>query len=69
MIKYFLSPEAHQNLISGSKDMAILLRGCILPIGGASAGEGLRLQPAQQACFLVYFYLPKGQEKESSSHK
>ena len=25
-----------------------------MPIGGASAGEGLRLQPAQQACLLKY---------------
>ena len=40
----------HQNPISGSKVTAILLKGCILPIGGASAGEGLRLQPAQLAC-------------------
>ena len=30
--------------------MAILLKGWILPICGASAGEGLRLQHAQQAC-------------------
>ena len=30
---------------------SILLKGWILLIGGASAGEGLRLQPAQQACF------------------
>ena len=27
-----------------------LLKGWIWPIGEASAGEGLRLQPAQQAC-------------------
>ena len=26
--------------------------GWILPIGEASAGEGLRLQPAQQVCFM-----------------
>ena len=25
-----------------------------MPIGGASAGEGLRLQSAQQACFFHY---------------
>jgi hypothetical protein len=37
----FLNPEGHQNPISGSKVMAILLKGWILPIGGASAGEGL----------------------------
>ena len=35
--------EGHQNPISGLKGTAILLKGWILPIGGASAGEGLRL--------------------------
>ena len=52
-IKNFLNPKAHQNRISGSKVTTILLKGCILTIGGASAGEGLRLQPAQQACFFL----------------
>ena len=52
MIKTCLNPEGHQNPISGSKGMAILLKGRILPIGGASAGEGLYLQPAQQTCLL-----------------
>ena len=42
--------EGHPNRI-GSKDTAILLNGWILPIVGASAVKGLRLQPAQQACF------------------
>ena len=51
VIKNFLNPEGHQNPISSSKVTAILLKGLILPIGGASAGEGLRLQPVQQACF------------------
>ena len=50
VIKNFLNPEGHQNRISGSKVTAILLKWWILPIGGASSGEGLRLQPAQQAC-------------------
>ena len=50
VVKNFLNPEGHQNPMSGSKVTAILLKGCILPIGGASAGEFLRLQPAQQAC-------------------
>ena len=50
MIKNFLNPEGHENPISGSKVTTILLKGGILPIGGASSGEGLRLQPAQQAC-------------------
>ena len=51
MIKNFINPEEHQNPISGSKVMAILLKGWILPIGGASAREGLCLQPAQQSCY------------------
>ena len=42
VIKTFLNPEGHQNAISGSKVRAILLKGWILPIGGASAVEGLR---------------------------
>ena len=54
MIKTFLNPEWHQNPISGSIVTAILLNGRILPIGGASAREGLRLQPAQQACCLTF---------------
>ena len=42
VIKNFLNPEGHQNPISGSIVTAILLKGWILPIGGASAVEGLR---------------------------
>ena len=41
MIKNFLNLEGHQNPLSGSKVTAILLKGWIWPIGGASAGEGL----------------------------
>ena len=52
VIKSFLNHEGHQNPISGSKVNAILLKGWIWPIGEASTGEGLRLQPAQQACLL-----------------
>ena len=36
--------EGHH--ITGSKVTAILVNGWILPIGGASAVKGLRLQPA-----------------------
>ena len=50
MIKNFLNPKGHQSPIGGSKVTTILLKGWILPIGGASAGEGLCLQPLQQAC-------------------
>ena len=42
MIQNFLNSEGHQNPISGSKVTAILLQGWILPIGQASAVEGLR---------------------------
>ena len=42
VIETFLNPEGHHNHISGSKVTAILLKGLILPIGGASAGEGMR---------------------------
>ena len=42
VIKNFLNPKGHQNPISGSKVSAILLKGWILPIGGASVVEGLR---------------------------
>ena len=54
MIKNFLNPEGHQNPISGSKVTAIILKGLILPLGVASSGEGPRLQPAQQACLIVF---------------
>ena len=54
-ITNFLNPEGHQNPISGLKITAIFLKGWILPIGGAAAGEGLRLQPAQQAFFYETF--------------
>ena len=33
--------EGHRNCIAGSRVTAILLNGWILPIGGASAVEGL----------------------------
>ena len=42
MVKNFLNPEVNQNPISGSKVTSLLLKGWILLIGGASAGEGLR---------------------------
>ena len=43
VIKNLLNPEGQQNRINGSKVTAILLKGLILPICGASAVEGLRL--------------------------
>ena len=53
-VKNFLNPEGHQIPISGPKVLAILLKGWILPIGGASVGQGLRLQPAQQASLNIF---------------
>ena len=48
-----LDLEGHQNCITGSKVTAILLNWWIFSIGGASAVKSLRLQPAQQACFIL----------------
>ena len=56
VIKTILNPEGHQNLISGSKATAISLKGCILPIGGASSVEGLRSTGIPR---LVWRYLIK----------
>ena len=39
MTKNFLNSEGHQNPISGSKVTAILLKGWILPVSGASSGR------------------------------
>ena len=41
IFKETLSLEGHPNRITGSRVTAILLYGLILPIGGASAVEGL----------------------------
>ena len=46
-----LNLEGHQNRITGSKVMAILLNGWLFTYWGSFVGKGLRLQPAQQACF------------------
>ena len=42
VIKNFLNHEGHQNRINGPKVTAILLKGWISRIGGASTVEGLR---------------------------
>ena len=39
VIKKFLNHKEHQHAISGWKDMAILLKGRILPIGGVASGR------------------------------
>jgi hypothetical protein len=53
MISNFLNPEGHQNPFSGSTVLAILLKGCISPIGGASAGEGLPCSLRSRFFYLV----------------
>ena len=57
MILTFLNPEGHQNLISGLKVTAILVKGGILPFGEASSGRVCvcRLR-SRLVCFLdIYF--------------
>ena len=39
VIKNFLNPKGLPNPMSGSKVMAILLKGWILPIGGVASGK------------------------------
>ena len=56
MIKNFLNLGGHQNPFSGSKFTAILLKGWIWPIGGASTGEGL---PCSLRSRLVLILLGK----------
>ena len=53
MIKNCLNPEGHQNSCSGSKVTAILLKGWIWPIGGASAGLGLPCSLRSRLVFLL----------------
>ena len=52
-----LNPEGHLNPSTGSKCMAYLLNGWIFPIGGASAGKGLRLLVLNVLRCLFYFFL------------
>ena len=59
IFKEVLNRKVHPNCITGSKVTVILLNRWILPIGGASAVKGLRLQPAQQACFACIVHKQK----------
>ena len=47
-----LNPEGHQNRISGLKVTAILLKGWILPIGVASAVEGVQSKGLPRLVYL-----------------
>ena len=48
-----LNLEGHLNCITGSKVTAILLNGVDFAHWWSFIGKGLRLEPAQQACFLM----------------
>ena len=50
VIKDFLNHQGHQNRISGSKVMAILVKEGRFAYWWSCIGKGLRLQPVQQAC-------------------
>ena len=54
VIKNFLNPEGHRNPISGSKVTTISLKGWILPICGASAGEGLPFSLCSRLVLFQY---------------
>ena len=58
MIKTFLNAKGHQNPINGPKVTAILLKGWILPIGGASAVEGLRSTGLPRLVFYIVWHMP-----------
>ena len=53
VIKNFLNPEGHQNHINGSKVIAIILKGRILPIGGASAVDGQHSTGLPRLVFIL----------------
>ena len=69
VIKKILNPEGHQNPISGSKVMVILLKGWIFPISGASSGRVcactlhsrlvffLSMVRCQSLVFMIHFYI------------
>ena len=67
VIKNFLNPEGHQNPISGSQVTAILLKGWILPIGGASLGRVCAYSRLFYNDYLVFrnchaFYVTSSQQ-------
>ena len=52
------NPEGHQNLISDSKVTAILLKGWIVPFGGASSGRVCACSLHSRLVFIkrIFFY-------------
>ena len=53
VIKTLLNPEGHQNRMTGSKVKGHFTEGVDSAYWWSCIGKGLRLQPAQQACFIV----------------
>ena len=53
VVKNFLNPKGHQNCITGSKVTVILVKGVDFAYCLSCIETGLRLQPAQQACFTI----------------
>ena len=53
MIKNFLNPEGHPNPINGSIVTTILLNVWILPIGGASAVDGLQSTGIPRLVYII----------------
>ena len=51
MIKNFLNPQRHQNPFQWFKSYSHFTEGVDLAYWLSCIGKGLRLKPAQQACF------------------
>ena len=57
VIKNFLNLEGHKNPISGSKFIAIILKGCIWPNGGASSGSVCACSLRSRLVLLIYMLI------------
>ena len=69
LANFFLNPEGDQNYIKGLKVAAILLDGLEFAYWWSCIGKGLRLQPAQQTCFLPFsLHRPSGPLQSISCH-
>ena len=53
LAKTSLNLDGHQNCITGSKSIAILMDGGDFAYWWSCIGEGLRLQPVQQDCLIT----------------
>ena len=62
---HFVDILGHQNPINGSKVTAILLKGWILPVSGASVSAVEGLQSAGLPCVVLYALQPSGNTNQS----